>query len=175
MKLLKHELCNIFPRREVSLYKKDNSWYKEINLIDGKFFNEDETTSIDVKMIKLFAEKFDWVATPYWMTYENNIFKYEIEDFSNHQDFFDCTFEEQLAIVSKIIDAYRDCLKYSKELGHDDIFFHNDIRPHNMIIYNKNFKLIDLDSFRWINKYDYSNYITSTINNIMQMLDLKYL
>jgi len=177
MKLLQYELSNIFPRREISLYKKENSWYKEVSLLDGKFFESDKPNSapIDIKTLELYCEKFDWISKPIWMKLENNVFKYEMEDYSDSKGFFDCSFIEQLSLLSNLINIYRDCLMYSKELGSEDIFIHNDMRPHNMFIVDDNLKLIDLDSFRWINKNDCSNWITSTINNIMQMMDLKYL
>lgn len=177
MKLLHHELSNLFPRREVSLYKKENSWYKEVSLIDGKFFESDKPNPvpIDIKTLELYCEKFDWIANPIWMKFENNTFKYEMEDFSDSKGFFDCSFIEQLSLLSKLIDIYRDCLIYSKENKTEDIFIHIDMRPHNMFVVDNKLKLIDLDSFRWINKNDCSNWITSTINNILQMVDLKYL
>ena len=177
MKLLKHELSNTFPRREVSLYQKENTWYKEVSLIDGKFFESDKPNPkpIDIKTLELYCEKFDWIAKPIWMKFENNIFKYEMEDFSDSRGFFDCSFIEQLSLLSKLIDIYRDCLIYSKENKTEDIFIHIDMRPHNMFVVDNKLKLIDLDSFRWINKNDCSNWITSTINNILQMIDLKYL
>lgn len=165
MELLKHEYSKLYPKRESWLYKKENSWYKEVHLFD------ENVEPIDMIMLQKYIDRFDWICKPTYLNFEKGVMMYEMPDYSHGKNLLELPYEQQLGHLSQLIEIFQ--MAYCFNSG--PVFMHNDFRAHNIFIIDEYIKLIDLDSFRWIQREDYSNWVHSTINDLTGMFNLNKL
>jgi len=171
MILLKHTYNDLDPynKHEQKLFKNGDNWYKEIH--EG-YFEE-----FDIESLKSYIKMYDFVSSPIMMEYdkETNVFKYEIEDLSNtHNQLIDIPYIEQIRILGKILsEVMHSFLEFSIMQGKEDkVFCHRDLAFHNIYVNGDDIKLIDIDSFMWVDRSDFKSHYQYTILKLAQHFDV---
>ena len=165
MELLKHEFSKFYPKRESWLYKKEKSWYKEVHIFD------ENVEPIDMIMLQKYIDQYDWICKPSSLKFENGVMAYEMADYSHGKNLLEVPYEQQLGHLNELITIFQTAFCFCTE----SVFMHNDFRAHNIFIIDGHVKLIDLDSFRWIKRQDYPNWVHTTLNDLTSMFNLNNL
>ena len=173
MKLLKRISNGLHtPYWESRLLQTDyNTWIKEIKINDSNF------DAYDIDTLKKFIDKFDCIAKPISLEYDNTrkFFKYELKDYSHCKFLVDLPYFEQITVLKNIIQIIHDFVNYSRELGFDNIFCYNDFNMYNIFVEDGKIILIDFDSFRWMTINDFHKFFQYTMIDLSSKFGLEKL